>query len=140
MRSDGFKTKSQRLQSVSILFLVFGFIRISKVYIFGPMIEKTGLTNNSGRDVRMEGGQMSGNTRATTVNQFDTEEDPKSTEVKINKRSQDAKSSADSANPRTSYEDWEQMKGICSKLYLVENKSVGEVKDLMRSIYGFSAG
>ena len=83
---------------------------------------------------------MSGNTRATTVNQFDTEEDPKSTEVKINKRSQDAKSSADSANPRTSYEDWEQMKGICSKLYLVENKSVGEVKDLMRSIYGFSAG
>jgi hypothetical protein len=90
--------------------------------------------------MKMEEGQISGNIGATALDQFDTEENPKSTEVKRSKGSKDAKSWSESANTRTSFEDWEHMKGTCSKLYLDENRSLGEVRDLMRSIYGFNAG
>ncbi len=90
--------------------------------------------------MRMEGGQIFGSIGVTALDQFGTQESPKSTEVKRSKGSQDAKSWSDSANTRISTEQWEQMRGICSKLYLDDNKSVGEVMDLMSSIYSFRAG
>jgi Clr5 domain len=90
--------------------------------------------------MRMEGGQISGNIGAIVFDQMGTQENPKPTEVKRNKGSQDAEYWSDSANTRSSIENWEQMKGILSRLYLDENRSLGEVMDLMRSIYGFSAG
>jgi hypothetical protein len=87
----------------------------------------------------MKGTQISGDIGATVFDQMGTQENPKPTEVERNKGSQDAKYGSDSANTRTSIENWEQMKGILSKLYLDQNRTLHDVMDIMRSIYGFNA-
>jgi hypothetical protein len=88
----------------------------------------------------MGGGHISGIIGTTAFDQVGTQESPKLTEVERNTGSQNTKYWSDSDYARSSSEYWDQMKGLLSRFYLDENKSLGEVMDLMRSIYGFNAG